>query len=258
MVDTKTANPVVSDQVVLAQLKSMGFSDAVVAVPRRLICAVEGGWLTGKTHFALTAEEPIVFFDVDIGTEGVVHKFQALGKKIFIYRVRVPKNATQDAYSVLWAETKSRIQKAYSLSHGTVVQDTETEINELARLARFGKLTQVMPHHYAEVNRELGDMLNWAYDSEMSSIFVRKMKPKWVNNARTNEMEGAGWGDMEYKCQANLTMYREDGEGGPAFSILIKKCRQNPDITGTVLRQPMNTFPFLLNLVHGPVKAKVE
>ncbi len=251
MVDTKTANP--ADQVTIAKLKSLGFLDEPVETPRRLVCAIEGGWLTGKTHFSLTAVEPIIFFDVDIGTEGVVNKFQALGKKIFIYRVRVPKISTQDAYTVLWTETKARIQLAYSLSEGTVVWDTESEINELARLSHFGKLTQVQPFHYAQVNRELGDVLNWAYDSKMSSIFIRKMKPKWVNNARTNEMEGSGWGDMEYKCQVNLTMYREDGEGGPAFSILIKKCRSNPDITGTVLRQPMNTFPFLMNLVHGPL-----
>lgn len=241
----------VADQVTIAQLKALGFSDELVVPKRRLICAVEGKELTGKTHFSLTADEPIIFFDVDIGTEGVVNKFQAEGKKVFIYHVRVPKNATQDKYTVLWSETKSRIQKAYSLSHGTVVWDTESEINELARLSHFGKLTQVQPYHYSEVNRELGDVLNWAYDSDMSSIFIRKVKPKWVNNARTNEMEGAGWGDMEYKCQVNLTLYREDGEGGPAFSLIIKKCRQNPNITGTVLRQPLNTFPFLVSMVHG-------
>ena len=246
-----------TDAATLVQLKAMGFSDDIAPTPRRLICAVGGREFSGKTHFAFTAPGPIIFFDVDIGTEGVVNKFQGKGKQIFIYPVSVPKGAdtSKDVYSALWAETTARIKKAYTLKRGTVVWDTETEINELARLANFGKLTQVMPHNYAKVNRELRDIMDWAYDSTMNSIFIRKMKPKWVNNARTSDYEEQGWGDMEYKCQVNLTMYREDTESGPEFCALIRKSRQNPNISNVVLRGPMNTFEFLLNLVHGKQEA---
>lgn len=239
-----------SDNTTLAQLKALGFSDERAAVPRRLICAVEGLEFSGKTHFALTAPEPIIFFDVDLGTEGVIHKFQDQGKKILVYRIKVPRGAAQDTYLTLWVETKSRMQKAYSLTQGTVIWDTETEINELARLAKFGKLTQVMPHDYAKVNREMRDVIDWAYESDMSSIFIRKLKPKWVNNARTSEYEAGGWGDMEYKAQVNLRMTREDGEGGPQFVARIKKCRQNPNVNGEVLRGPFCNFEFLLGLIH--------
>ncbi len=253
---TTTTRPITqqaADLAIIAQLKAMGFSDDLVSVPKRLICAIGGREFSGKTHFAFTAPGPIIFFDVDIGTEGVVNKFQNQGKQILIYPVSVPKGAdtSKDVYSVLWTETKARIKKAYTLKQGTVVWDTETEINELARLAHFGKLTQVMPHNYANVNRELRDIMDWAYDSTMNSIFIRKMKPKWVNGARTGDYEEQGWGDMEYKCQVNLTLYREDADSGPEFCALIRKSRQNPNISNVVLRGPMCNFDFLLNLVHG-------
>jgi hypothetical protein len=65
------------DQLTDAKLKSLGFSDAVVETPYRLIASVSGKEKTGKTHFALTAPEPIIFFNIDVGTEGVVGKFQS-------------------------------------------------------------------------------------------------------------------------------------------------------------------------------------
>jgi len=240
---------------------SMGFSDDLVAVPRRIICSVEGKPFTGKTHFSLTAPEPILFFNVDLGTEGVVHKFQKgmggkAGKQILVHNVQVPKlvSTDKDRYTILWKETKDRIKRACDLSKGTMVLDTETEVNELARLAHFGKTAQVMPHQYGEVNRELRDLMDEIFGSKLSCIFIRKMKPKWVGGNRTSEYEGSGWSDMEYKCQVNLTMYREDTEHGPEFSALIKKCRQNPSVNDRLLVGPMNDFGFLLNLVHGVEK----
>ena len=42
----------------------------------RLIVSVEGLEKRGKTHFAMTAPPPIAYFDMDIGAEGVVNKFE--------------------------------------------------------------------------------------------------------------------------------------------------------------------------------------
>lgn len=247
----KPAPAKTNDQAIIQQLKALGMTDEYVPQKRRLIMSAEGLELTGKTHFALGGPEPIIFIDVDLGTEGVIHKFQQAGKRIMIHKVYVPKKAAKSDYEELWIKTKDIIRQAYSLSSGTMVWDTESEINELARLANFGKLTQVMPHHYAQVNRELRDIMDWAYDSSMSSIFLRKLKPKWVDGNRTKEYEGMGWGDMEYKCQVNITMHRLDGDDGPEFSATVRKCRQNPAITGTVLSGPTCNFDFLLSLVHG-------
>jgi len=240
-----------TDQQIIEQLKAMGFSDAYVESPRRLVVSLSGREKTGKTHFALTAPDPIIYFNVDIGTEGVVGKFQEQGKQVLIYDVRVPRESTKDVYVPMWQDVKTRIHKAYALKSGTVVWDTCSEIYELARLAHFGKLTQVMPHNYTEVNNEWRELLRIAYDAPVNSVFIHKVKPVWINNARTKDYEPAGFGEMDYLSQVNLITYREDGESGPEFSVYIKDCRQNPNIGGTVLRGPMCDFNFLLNLVHG-------
>jgi hypothetical protein len=239
------------DEKVLAELKTMGFSDDVAERPRRLVASVNGQPKTGKTHFSLTAPDPIFFINIDIGTEGVVDKFQAQGKSIYLYDVRVPRTASKDIYVPMWENLKKIFEKVFKVGKGSVVVDTDSEVYELARLAKFGKLTQVMPQHYTEVNNEYREILRLAYDSPMNALFIHKMKPKYIQNARTNEYEPSGMGDMEYNVQVNIEMHREAGEDGPEFSAFIKDCRHEPSVTGTWLEGEMCSFEFLLSLVHG-------
>ena len=247
--DTVTGKKV--NQTVLAQLKALGFSDEVREMPYRLVASVSGREKTGKTHFALTAPDPIFFINIDIGTEGVIEKFQAQGKKIYVYDVRVPRTAKQEVYVPMWENLKAIFQKVYQAGVGTVVVDSDTEAFELARLAKFGKLSQVLPHNYVEVNNEYREILRLAFDSTMNSVFLHKMKAKYVNDKRTNEFEPSGFGDMEYNSQVNVLMYREDTDEGPEFSAFIKDCRHNPNVNGEWLRGEMCNFEFLLALIHG-------
>lgn len=237
------------------QLRALGFSDDKVEAPRRLICSVSGREKSGKTHFSLTAPDPIMFFNIDIGTEGVVGKFQDAGKQIFVYDVRVPKNSNnKEQYAPLWADLKVRLNAAYGVGKGTIVIDTASEAWELARLAHFGKLSQIMPQHYVEVNNDWRELMRLAYDSDVNTILLHKVKAKYINNIRTGEYETSGFGEIGYLVQANLLMYREDDEAGPQFNAMIQDCRQNPNLSGTVLRGPMVDFNFLLSLVHAKVE----
>lgn len=259
---TKQATKPQTDEVVIAQLKALGFDDVAKSRPRRLVVSSGGREKTGKSHFAASGPPPIVYFNIDIGTEGVVDKFQNAGKQVLVYDVRVPREAKQDAYVPMWGDLKTRIKKAYSLEQGTVVWDTATEAYELARLSNFGKLTQVMPHNYVEVNNEWRELLRVAYDYSMNTVFIHKMKPKWINNARTGDYEISGFSEMDYLSQVNLIHYREDTESGTVFSVYIKDCRQTPGIAGQTLRgmplpsgsnrvdDPLCNFEMLLSLVH--------
>lgn len=243
-----------------AELKALGFDDEAKEIPKRLIGSVSGHEKTGKTHFALTAPPPILFFNVDIGTEGVVEKFQLgtkeiAAKQVFVYDVRFSKTAgiqAQADYATLWADLKLKLAKAWSLSEGTVIMDTASEAHELSRLAAFGKLTQVMPHHYGPVNAEWRELIRLAYDSPMNTILIHKLRPKYINDQRTNQYEVKGFGETGYLVQANLETLREDQEGTmPKWGLRINDCRQNPRLNGTEFWQaPMNTFEFLLKLVH--------
>ncbi len=264
------ANPQ-SDAATIAELKRLGFSDEIVEAPRRLIVSSKGTSKCGKTHFALSGPPPIIFFNIDIGTEGVVGKFQEAGKQVLIYDVRVPREASQDVYVPLWVDLKNRILKAYSLREGTVVWDTSTEAFELARLAKFGKLSEIPPQYYAAVNNEWRELLRTAYDSKMNTVFIHKLKPVWQSTTtstgkrssyKTDRFELAGFSEMEYLAQLNLTHYREDTESGTVFSVVVDDSRHTPGIAGTVLRglplasgekrvdDPMCNFEMLLSLVH--------
>lgn len=248
-----------ADQATIQQLKALGFSDERVDLPRRLVASITGRPKTGKTHVSLTAPDPILFFDIDIGTEGVIEKFQdgfdgQPAKQIYKYGIRVPKGAAKDVYETMWAAFKTRLETSYKLSSGTVVMDTASEAYELSRLARFGKLTQVLPHHYTEVNSEWRELMRLAYDSPMNTIFIHKTKPKYVNNVRTSEYELSGMSEMGYLVQINIETFRNDDteSGDPEFGIKVVDSRHSPNLNGDVYTgNPMATFGFLLSLIHG-------
>jgi len=250
-----------TDQAIIDQLKAMGFSEDYVESPRRLIISLEGKTGTGKTDFSLRATpDPIIYLDVDVGTEGVVGKFQDMGKQILLYPVRVPRESNKEVWSQMWADFKVRIRKVYGLKSGTVVWDTASELYELCRLNHFGRLTEVKPSDYAVVNNEWREVLRIAYDSPMNTIFIHKVKAVWrmlssssgrSSLTRTDDFEIVGFSEMEYMTQVNIVMNCTYGDNGPEFSAFIKKCRHNPNIVGTLLEGPMCSFETLLELVHG-------
>lgn len=231
------------------QLKQQhGFVDADPSVQDRMIVSVRGLEKQGKTHFALTAPDPIAVFSLDIGTEGVVSKFKRDGKKIIIKDLSTGGDA--DEGEKVWEGFK----KAYSAclqdsQVKTVVIDTETELWELIRLARFGKLTQVMPYHYGPVNGEYRKVIREAYDSSKNLILLHKMKPKYVNDKRTNEYERAGFNDVGFLAQVNCQVYRDPVDEGGEFNLEILDCRQNADASGEVLSGPMASWDFLASTV---------
>tara|TARA_Y100000310_G_scaffold120427_2_gene119204 strand:+ start:6896 stop:7708 length:813 start_codon:yes stop_codon:yes gene_type:complete len=260
-----------SDAQIIAQLRALGFNDTVQERKRRLIVSSGGREKTGKSHFGLSGPSPIVYLNVDIGTEGVVEKFQEQGKQVLLFDVRVPRESKQDIWTNMWSDFKVKVRKVYDLKEGTVVWDTASELYELARLAHFGRLTDVKPSDYAVVNNEWKDVLRIAYDSPVNTVFLQKMKAIWrvvptsggrSSLTKTNDFETSGFADMDYLTQVNLIHYREDTEAGTVFSVFVKDCRSNPGIAGTVMRglplpsgqertlDPLCNFENLLSLVH--------
>ncbi len=228
-----------------------------------LQCFVANNILVHNTHFSLTGPGPIIYFNVDIGTEGVVEKFQLQGKQILMYDVRVPKEASKDVWSQMWTDFKVRVRKAYAIRVGTVVWDTATEVYELARLSHFGRLTEVKPSDYAVVNNEWREVLRIAYDSPMNTIFIHKVKAMWKMVAsssgrssltKTDDFEVSGFSEIDYLVQTNLSMNCVYTDKGPEFSCFVKDCRQNPNVAGTLLEGDLCNFNVLLDLVHGEEK----
>jgi hypothetical protein len=223
--------------------------------PKRLIIGVDGRERTGKTTFGLSAPGPIAFFPLDPGREGVLEKY--LDEK----KVYLPKNgkgeietynyrdATNQAeWAAIWERLKaSWLVAIESKEVRTLVVDTATEMWELVRLARFGKLLQVMPHHYGPVNAEFRNIIKKVYDTDKNLILIHKLKDEYVNDKTTGRMKRSGFGDTGYLVQINLTLgwNQEDG-----FTMVIKDCRQNMEIAGMELIGEMSNFQMLASMVY--------
>lgn len=233
----------------------------------RLIIDLAGEEKTGKTHFAFTCPAPIFEHSFDIGNEGVIDKF-LLKKKIMVaeYELEVQPDSDAGAREVaecanrLWEQFVSNFRDGLaSCGNGTTMIDTGTEMWELLRLARFGKLTQIMPQQYTAVNKEMQSLIRECYNHNGSTIFLTKMKPEWENykdangrdkSRKTGSMERSGFKDMPFQVQVVATCNREDQEeGGSVFSVTIDSCRQNPEMNNATIENA--DFDTLASLVLG-------
>jgi len=255
-----TANP----QTVLP-----GFKIANSTPRPRLIISVEGLDKSGKNNFGFSAPGPLTYLNFDIGDEGVIEKFQDK-KQILVpenpYSTRFENDGKQKAEA---AKEYTRFKKDYQTAlkyTRSVLIDTASETWELLRLARLGKLTQVMPHHYVEVNQEYRDLIREAFDNDANLILLHKLKAEWKNDAagkgsKTGRFERAGFAETGFLVQINLRMWREEiadrEEGDLGFRCQILNCRQNPEIQGMVLMNDMISFEMIGALVYPEMDSSV-
>jgi len=143
----------------------------------------------------------------------------------------------------------------------TVIVDTGTEMHEMIRLARLGKLTEVMPENYGPVNAEFRDLVRLAYDSDANVLFLHKMKQEWVKRKGSTRSDPTdnyirqGFNGMGYLMQVNLQMHwdkdwkKNYDTYDEAFTVEVTKCRHNAELRGEVIEAPFNTFPFVAQMV---------
>ena len=226
-----------------AMMQKAGFTDAKkIGVKPRLIVSVSGHEKQGKSHFAMTAPGPIAYFNADIGMEGGVGKFTD-DKEIHVLEVARVENEETDA-----EDEWDRFEKAYkamlrSNYIRTMVMDTATEIWELLRMARFGRLTQVMPYQYGPVNAEYRALIREAFNWDKNLVLLHKMKEVYSGNgpkaAPTGEWTRSGFKDTGYLVQVNATIDHYAVEG---FSLTIEDCRHDPELMGFELEGDMCNF----------------
>lgn len=231
---------------------------------KRLIVDIAGEEKTGKTHFGLTAPGPVFMHSFDIGTEGVLEKFVAQGKRIMVAEYQLtlqPGEGTDkqvaDAANHVWEQFVENFRDGLaSAGQGTTLVDTGTEMWELIRLARFGRLVQIMPHHYTSLNKEMQGLIRESYNHNGSTVYTTKMKPEWESyigpdgkekSRKTGRMERSGFKDMPFQVQVVGECTRADRVGGGSdFGLMVESCRQNPEINGV---EVPNDFDMLLTMV---------
>ena len=227
-----------------------GFVNAnTIKTKDRLIVSVSGLEKCGKTHFALTAPSPLAMFSTDVGEEGVVQKFR--DKDIFLMHLN--KFDEDDPNTVEQSSSEfNRFRTAHlRLLRGkdvkTIMWDTSTEIWELLRLARFGRLTQVMPYQYGPVNAEFRALIREAYKYDKNLILLHKMRPVYINDKRVDRYERSGFSDTGFLVQVNVRINYNLEEG--EFMLRIEDCRHKPYLAGEELSGPMCDFEMLKSMV---------
>jgi len=252
------------NQQAIEQLKAAGFQDTLPKAPERAIVDLAAEEKSGKSHFALTGTEPIIYHSIDVGTEGVVEKFQEAGKEILVKEILYQQGEPQSVYIDMWNTFKQDWALGLTAGEGTVVCDTWTEIYELARLARFGKLEQVQAHHYGPVYAELKKLIRDIYDTKMSAVLISKMGREYG----TTNMEVKGYKDTCFLVQMNLRAHRTAGQDGkPVYNLVVRDTRLNAknltnhiltsndevtdpsDASKTIIQDSFD-FSYLLYLAH--------
>lgn len=228
-------------------------------VRKRMIMSIEGDWGTGKTDLSLTAPGPIAFFKFDLNTEFTLAQYAS--KKIILQREfdvvdPADPNAQKKAEEMMrtFVAEYDAVLKAPGIR--TVIWDTATEVWEQIRLAAFGKLSQIQPHHYVQVNNGFRVLLRAAFDSDTNLILVHRLKDEWMNTTdpqtgrergkKTGQKQRAGFSDLGFAVQVMVQTYFNSEDG---FQMKVLKCTQNPQITDRVYAQAgdirMNSFPVL-------------
>lgn len=244
-------------------LKAAGFSRPKFTIPKRLIMSVEAESACGKTTFALTSEaEPICLINFNKGLEGIMGRFK--DKDIYVLELprgqfivselEIPnREKWAEAAQKEAAEAWDKFRKAYKAAlavGGTVILDTASEMKELLRVARFGKLEQVQARYYGPVNAEYNAIFQLAYDNPtINLIAIHELTDEYRNDKRTGKRVVKGATDLTYTFQVRMELVKDVEEGETIFTGTIIKCRHNIALEGEEV--PVIEYPFLLDMVHS-------
>lgn len=198
----------------------LGFTEITVAVAKpRLMVSIAAPEKSGKTSFGCTGPGDIAFICCDSRTREGINSWrkrnpdEAAKKKIYMKEFVTAKDYVYDNTNI--DTVKKEVQSIKDAIAGiiqnqsvrTVIIDTETELWELFRLARLGKLDKVPQYMYGSLNREYVTMMrSLNTDREgLNSMLISKVKKQWVEGAdgksrQTGKMEPARMDQIQFEA----------------------------------------------------------
>lgn len=218
-----------------------------------ILLSVEGLQKTGKTEFGLSMPDPLFILNLNLGLEGVIEKHVKTGKIIYEKRILIPYTKDLPGQGIMilptaaaekWKEAILTTQEAvHDKTVSSIFIDTGSELWDLLRIARLGKLAQVLPVQYASVNAEFRQLLQLLLCSGKNVVLSHKVKPEYVNDQKTNRFERAGFADVGFDVQVELRAERDlKRDGDDQFSLTFMDCRANKELKGTQLVGKEATF----------------
>lgn len=201
----------------------------------------------------------MAFHSLDLGTEGVVEKIEDAGSKIRIaeYVLGVqpgevnPDEMAREANKVWQAFTRDYYAALNDDWVNVDVWDTESEVWQLLRLARFGELNprtgRDRGNVWGPVNAEMLGLVRAAFSSNKSLIMLEKVKDEYKNDKKTGGKVPAGFSDIPFQAQVVATAFRDEEKVPDCFKLLITDCRSKPELNGIVIP---NDWELLMRMVH--------
>lgn len=223
---------------------------------KRIVLSLSGREKSGKTHWALAGAiecamadgKPVFHICLDSNGPAVAGKLSRLYGFPINIAAYDRDGSTRDQHEALWKEVVSDMAKALAAcaAGGYVILDTVTELWETLRLARFGKLSQVMPVRYDALNAEMRLLVRDVMNSQATVIFLNRFRDVYVNDKATGDEEPSTWKPLPYSAQANAEMAMTVGKDGPEFSILFRNCAPDMTLSGRSFPAGAMTLPVLL------------
>lgn len=234
----------------------------------------QGKRSTGKSHFAMTGRKPMLYINIDMGTDDVEDKMVRLRKQkdVMVLPIVVPPARKDDTLADMkiraeeqYYTAKDAVTDACKGGFRTIVIDTTTEMWEIARLAYFGKTSGVPQLDYAVPNNLFSNFLRIPQMHDVDAVFIHQVSEIWVTEEYTNnagekktrrvasgEFERDGFKKTDYIFRVDIEHLNRPLPGGIGldFGIRITRSTTNPAITNmTVWQSELGDVPLSMELL---------
>ena len=201
---------------------------------RGLKIGLYGDYATGKTHFALTAPEPIFIIDTEMGASPLAHMFE--GKDVRILDV-AEKDGTKSYQKI--SDAVEYISKQEKV--GTIVLDSITDLWEFSQEFAKVNIFKISPEDRLKQQWDWGT-INKCYMKVLMKLL--KIESNLIVTAREAEIyAGAGQPTNQVKAKWQKTTgfwvdivihntKKIDKLGKINFNSNIEKCRQSGEMMG--------------------------
>ena len=164
-------------------------------------------------------------------------------------------------YTKCWGEFQKQHDATLAcLDIRSYVWDTATDIWEMFRLHKFGKLTQVKPFHYGPVNADFRSLVKDMYEARenLNFIAIHKNKKQYVSKGDKDgqwngKYERAGFDDFRYLADICLEHYYNQGFGVRVIPGAGVGARQSADLADLELEEDECSFFWLATYMFPDV-----
>jgi hypothetical protein len=110
-----------------------------------------------------------------------------------------------------------------------VIIDTMTEVNDLRKVAEWGRATQIPQMFYGSLYSDYRWMVRHALANDANVLFLHRQKDEYIQNERTGNLRLDGWQGIVYEAQMVLEHTRDE-EG--VFTTTIVEAAQDARLIG--------------------------